>query len=156
LLKVVTGSVEETIALGEKVGMLASAGDFIALTGELGSGKTHFTRGVAAGLGIGASVHVTSPTYTLVNTYAGRLQLHHFDLYRLAGEPDVIELGFEEYFYGSGVCIVEWAERLQGLLPVERLSITFTYVDENTRTVTFAPHGVRYEKLLENIPGRID
>jgi tRNA threonylcarbamoyladenosine biosynthesis protein TsaE len=152
LLTVVTSRVEETIALGERVGRLASAGDFIALTGELGSGKTHFARGVAVGLGIGPSVHVTSPTYTLVNTYTGRLQLHHFDLYRLAGEPDVIELGFEEYFYGSGVCIVEWAERLQALLPVERISVTFTYLDENARIVTFAPHGARYEKLIENIP----
>ena len=131
--------------------MLASAGDFIALTGELGSGKTHFTRGVAAGLGIAPSVPVTSPTYTLVNTYAGRLQLHHFDLYRLAGKSDVIELGFEEYFYGSGVCVVEWAERLRDLLPVERMSVTFTYLDENARTVTFAPHGARYEKVIANI-----
>jgi tRNA threonylcarbamoyladenosine biosynthesis protein TsaE len=151
LLTVVTGSVEETIALGERVGRLASAGDFIGLTGDLGSGKTHFTRGVAVGLGIGSSAHVTSPTYTLVNSYAGRFQLHHFDLYRLAGEADVIELGFEEYFYGSGVCIVEWAERLRDLLPVERMSVTFTYLDVNARTVTFAPYGARYEKLIENI-----
>jgi tRNA threonylcarbamoyladenosine biosynthesis protein TsaE len=151
LLTVVSGCVEETIALGEKVGRLASAGDFIALTGELGSGKTHFSRGVAVGLGIAPSVHVTSPTYTLVNTYDGRFQFHHFDLYRLAGEPEVIELGFEEYFYGSGICIVEWAERLRGLLPVERLSVTFTYLDENFRTITLEPHGARFEKLIENI-----
>ena len=151
MLTVVTKSVEETVALGERVGKRASAGDFIALTGELGSGKTHFARGVAVGLGVSPSVHVTSPTYTLMNSYAGRLPLYHFDLYRLVGAQDVAELGFEEYFYGTGVCIVEWAERLRDIIPEERMSITFTYIDANVRGITFEPCGMHYDELLKNM-----
>ncbi len=151
MLTLVTRSVEETVALGESIGALASAGDFIALRGELGSGKTHFAQGVAAGLGVAPSTHVTSPTYTLMNSYAGRLPLYHFDLYRLAGDQDVAELGFEEYFYGIGVCVVEWAERLQHFLPEERMTVIFSYLDENVRSITIEPHGVRYEELLKNL-----
>lgn len=148
---VVSGSVEETVALGEKLGALAMPGDFIALTGELGSGKTQFARGVAAGLGVDPAVPVTSPTYTLMNLYTGRFPLYHFDLYRLAGDQDVAELGFEEYFFGSGVCIVEWAERLRLILPDDRLTILFSYGDDNSRRISFVPHGVRYEALVENL-----
>ena len=148
MLTFITSSVEETIALGERLGKLASAGDFIALTGELGSGKTHFVQGVAVGLGVSAAVRVTSPTYTLMNSYAGRFPLYHFDLYRLAGDQDVAELGFEEYFYGTGVCIVEWAERLRDLLPGDRMSVTFNYLDEYVRSIAFEPRGARYEKLV--------
>jgi tRNA threonylcarbamoyladenosine biosynthesis protein TsaE len=150
---IVTRSVEETIALGESVGFLVEAGHFIALTGELGAGKTHFVRGFAAGMGVDPAVRVTSPTYTLLNSYHGRLPLYHFDLYRLTGNQEVVELGFEEYFYGSGVCIVEWAERLGDLLPEERMSITFTYLDENVRRIVFAPFGEQYEKMLDGLAG---
>lgn len=149
----VSRSVEETIALGERLGALAGPGDFIALTGELGSGKTHFARGVVAGLGVDRSVPVTSPTYTLMNLYAGRLPLYHFDLYRLAGDQDVAELGFEEYFYGSGVCIVEWAERLRELLPEEHLTILFSYRDDTSRSITLEPHGAHYEAIVKNMTG---
>ena len=154
MLTLITRSVEATIALGEKLGELACAGDFVALTGELGSGKTHFVQGVATGMGVGPSVHVTSPTYTLMNTYAGRLPLYHFDLYRLAGDQDVADLGFEEYFHGIGVCIVEWAERLRELLPVEHMSVTFEYLEENVRSITFVPHGARYERMVNELPPR--
>jgi len=150
---VVTRSAEETERLGERAGLLVRPGDFIALTGELGAGKTMFVRGVAAGMGVDPSLPVTSPTYTILNTYPGRLRLNHFDLYRLSGETDVAELGFEEYFYGPGVCIVEWAERLCGLVPEEHVSIDFVYLDENARRITFAPHGERYETLVRSLAG---
>ncbi len=149
MLTVISGSVHDTVTLGEKLGELVKAGDFIALTGELGSGKTHFVKGVAAGVGVDSSIRVTSPTYTIMNVYAGRLPLYHFDLYRLAGSGDVSDLGFEEYFYGAGVSIVEWAERLQDVLPGERLSVTFDYLDEDVRKITVKPYGERYEELLE-------
>lgn len=151
MLKVVSRSVEETIALGERLGRLAAAGDFFALTGELGSGKTHFVKGVALGLDVDPSVRVTSPTYTLMNPHSGKVPLFHFDLYRLAGEQDSVDLGFEDYFYGSGVCIVEWAERLGDLIPPERLSMTFEYMDEQARSITFEPYGSRYEELLTQL-----
>jgi tRNA threonylcarbamoyladenosine biosynthesis protein TsaE len=151
LLTIVSRSVEETISLGEKFGELVSAGDFIALTGELGSGKTHFTQGVAAGLGVDPSIRVTSPTYTIMNSYAGRLHLHHFDLYRLSGDQDAAELGFEEYFNGTGVCIVEWAERLQDLLPDGRMTVIFSYIDDTVRAIAVEPHGARYEELARDL-----
>lgn len=151
MLTVVTSSVEETVRLGERLGSLAGPGDFIALTGELGSGKTQFARGLAAGLGVDPSVPVTSPTYTLMNLYSGRVALYHFDLYRLGGDQEVAELGFEEYFYGDGVCIVEWAERLRDLLPQERLTVSFSYLDENCRSISFAPDGPRYRSIIRRL-----
>lgn len=151
MLTVDSRSVEETVALGERLGKLAGPGDFIALTGELGSGKTQFARGLAAGLGVDPAVPVTSPTYTIMNLYAGRLPLYHFDLYRLAGDQEVAELGFEEYFYGAGVCIVEWAERLRDLLPEEHLAIFFSYRDDTGRSISLEPHGARYQEIVKNL-----
>ncbi|HYS44299.1 MAG TPA: tRNA (adenosine(37)-N6)-threonylcarbamoyltransferase complex ATPase subunit type 1 TsaE, partial [Geobacteraceae bacterium] len=150
-MTVLSGSAAQTVSLGERLGALLGEGDFIALTGELGSGKTQFARGVAAGIGVDPAVPVTSPTYTLMNLYHGRLPLYHFDLYRLAGDQDVADLGFEEYFYGSGVCLVEWAERLGCLLPEERLTVLFGYLDDNSRNISFEPSGERYEEIIKNM-----
>jgi tRNA threonylcarbamoyladenosine biosynthesis protein TsaE len=149
MLTVISGSAAETVALGERLGALMREGDFIALTGELGSGKTLFARGVAAGIGVDPAVPVTSPTYTLMNLYHGRLSLFHFDLYRLVGDQDVADLGFEEYFYGTGACLVEWAERLGRLLPEERLTVRFGYQDDNSRNISFEPCGDRYEEIVK-------
>lgn len=147
----ITRCAEETVRWGERLGRLLDTGDFIALTGDLGSGKTQFARGVAAGLAVAPGVPVTSPTYTLVNIYEGRLPLYHFDLYRLGGDNDVAELGFEEYFYGTGVCLVEWAERLQGEMPGERLDVSFTHGGGDERRLEFVPWGERYEQLLREL-----
>ena len=154
MITVVTSSVAETAALGEQVGRLASAGDFIALTGELGTGKTHFAKGVAAGLGVDPAVPVTSPTYTLMNVYDGRLILRHFDLYRLDGDHDATELGFGDYFHGDGVCVVEWAERLQSLLPDEHLTVAFTALEDDIRCIAIIPTGRRYEEMAAALTGR--
>jgi tRNA threonylcarbamoyladenosine biosynthesis protein TsaE len=151
VLTVITRSVAETVALGERVGGLASAGDFIALSGELGSGKTHFARGVAAGVGVDRSIPITSPTYTLMNVYAGRLPFRHFDLYRLHGDQDAAELGFEDYFYGEGVCVVEWAERIRGLLPEERLTVIFSSLGDDVRSITLVSSGRHYEFLEKSL-----
>ncbi len=150
-MTVLSGSAAQTVSLGERLGALLGEGDFIALTGELGSGKTQFARGVAAGIGVDPAVPVTSPTYTLMNLYHGRLPLYHFDLYRLAGDQDVADLGFEEYFYGTGVCLVEWPERLGCLLPEERLTVLFSYLDDNSRNISFEPCGERYEEIVKNL-----
>ncbi len=153
MLTVVSHSVAETIALGTRLGALVGPGDFIALTGDLGTGKTHFARGVAAGLGVDPAVPVTSPTYTIVNIYAGRLPLYHFDLYRLAGDHEEVELGFEEYFYGDGVCLVEWAERWSEILPEERLTVLFDYRDDLCRSISLEPRGARYEAIVNQLMG---
>ncbi len=148
----VTRSEDETVAAGKMLGRLLEPGDFIALTGELGAGKTRFVRGVAAALEVDPAEPVTSPTYAILHIHGGgRLPLYHFDLYRLAGDEDVAELGFAEYFYGDGVSIVEWAERLGGEMPEERLSIDFSLLGDNERRIEFAATGKRYAELIMNL-----
>jgi tRNA threonylcarbamoyladenosine biosynthesis protein TsaE len=147
---VVTRSVAETEALGAELAAHLAPGDFIALSGELGAGKTCFVRGVACGLAVDPGLYVTSPTYTLLNIYRGRIPLYHFDLYRL-GDGEVADLGFEEYFYGDGVCLVEWAERLGADMPEERLEIAFCHAENDSRCVQFLPVGGRYEQILREL-----
>ena len=152
---IITRSEDETAALGGRLGSLLQAGDFIALTGELGSGKTRFVRGVAAGLTVDPATRITSPTYSLLHIYTGRLPLYHFDLYRLAGDSDVAELGFAEFFYGDGACLVEWADRLREEMPAECLTITFSHVEADRRRIDFTAAGDRYEELLKNLFPRL-
>jgi len=151
MYSLVSNSVEETVALGRELGKRLMPGDFIALIGDLGSGKTHFVQGVAEGDDMPAEVCVTSPSYTLLNEYSGRVPLYHFDLYRLHGDGDIQELGFEEYFYGDGVCLVEWAERLDQELPEENLKIVFSQLDETSRKIDFFCNGSRYELLVRDL-----
>lgn len=144
-----TKSVEETVALGSRLGKIVLPGDFIALIGDLGAGKTHFTQGLARGLGVAPDVCVSSPSYTLMNEYRGRINLYHFDLYRLGGDADIRELGFDEYFYGQGVCVVEWADRLCHEIPDEHLKVVIDRSGEATgRRIELFPCGERYEKLV--------
>ena len=105
-------SPEETFALGCKLGAVLKEGTVLFLTGELGSGKTAFVQGLARGLGVPETYYVTSPTYTLVNEYPGRLTLYHMDLYRIADESEIFDLGLEEMIEGGGTVVVEWPERL--------------------------------------------
>ena len=111
-----TGSPEETFELGKKIGSRAKAGQVYTLTGDLGTGKTVFTQGVAAGLGI--TEPVNSPTFTIVQVYEeGRLPLYHFDVYRIGDIEEMDEIGYEDYFYGSGVTMIEWANLIEEILP---------------------------------------
>jgi tRNA threonylcarbamoyladenosine biosynthesis protein TsaE len=151
LLSIITSNEAETVGLGMRLGLLLQHGDFIALIGELGSGKTRFVQGVAAGLQVRPELGVTSPTYSLLHIHMGRLPLYHFDLYRLSGDEDVEQLGFAEYFYGEGVSLVEWADRLHAEMPAERLIITFSHLGEDERRIDLAPAGGRYEDLIINL-----
>ena len=111
-----TNSPEETFALGRKIGENASPGDVYALVGDLGVGKTVFTQGVAEGLGIDEAVN--SPTFTILQVYeGGRLPFYHFDVYRITDVEEMEEIGYEDYFYGNGVCFVEWADLIEEILP---------------------------------------
>ena len=148
MLSIITRNADETATLGMRLGRLLKAGDFIALIGELGSGKTRFVQGVAAGLNVEPGRPVNSPTYSLLHIHSGRLPLYHFDLYRLSGDEDVEQLGFSEYFYGDGVSLVEWADRLHMEMPAERLTITFSYLGEDERRIAFTPLGNSYEALI--------
>lgn len=149
----VTKSGAETVELGARLGRLLAPGDFIALTGELGAGKTQFAKGIAAGLQVDPGTPVTSPTYTILNIYQGRLPLYHFDLYRLHGPEEIAELGFEEYFSGAGACVVEWAERLAEEMPAQVLTVSLSHAGAEGRTVCFAATGPRAAALLEALLG---
>lgn len=121
-MEIETRSAKETFRLGEALGRMARPGQVYALTGELGTGKTVLTQGVAAGLGIREPV--SSPTFTILQSYEeGRLPFYHFDVYRIGDLEEMDEIGYEDYFYGDGVCLIEWAELIEELLPPERTAI---------------------------------
>lgn len=117
-----TYSAEETFALGERLGRQAAAGQVYTLVGDLGVGKTVFTQGVASGLGITEAV--SSPTFTIIQEYEeGRLPFYHFDVYRIGCVDEMDEIGYEDYFYGDGVCLIEWANLIEEIIPEEAVSI---------------------------------
>lgn len=126
-----TESREETLDFGAELAQRLGPGSVIALIGDLGSGKTCLTQGICAGLGI--KDYVTSPTFTLINEYQGRLQVYHFDFYRIDDSAEVLELGCDEYFYGTGVCIIEWAEKILSHLPEDRMEIRINRLGETKR-----------------------
>lgn len=142
-LKVVTKSSEETMRVGEKLARSLGVPVVISLVGDLGAGKTTFTKGFAKGFGV--KDIVTSPTFTIMNEYDGRAKLHHFDMYRLSSMEEAIELGFEEYFDLSrlkGATIVEWAENVEGLLPMRHIEVTLTKGEGDERTIEIEPKGL--------------
>lgn len=114
---------EDTFAIGEKIGREAEQGMLCTLTGDLGVGKTVLTQGIAKGLGI--KEYVNSPTFTIVQVYeSGRLPLYHLDVYRIGDTEEMDEIGYEDYFYGDGLCIVEWADLIEDLIPKKHMQIT--------------------------------
>ncbi len=118
-----TENPEETFALGQKIGRAATPGQVYTLIGDLGVGKTVFTQGVASGLGI--TEPVNSPTFTIVQVYEeGRLPFYHFDVYRIGDIEEMEEIGYDDYFFGEGICLIEWAELIEEILPENRISIT--------------------------------
>ncbi len=129
-------SVEETEALGETLGKTLQPGAVVAYFGGLGMGKTAFTRGLARGLG--CTERVTSPTFTIVNEYPGRIPLYHFDMYRLADSDALFDIGWEDYLAGGGVCAVEWSEQVEDALPPESIRVSFQRRPEadDWRTIT--------------------
>ena len=137
-----------TEALGRALGRLLFPGAVIALVGQLGAGKTHFTRAVAEGLQVRDIHAVTSPTFVLIQEYPARLPIYHFDAYRLSGDREFAELGADEYLYGDGVCLVEWADRVPAALPAERLAIRIEIVDADRRRFAVTATGSNYAELL--------
>ncbi|AND37891.1 MULTISPECIES: tRNA (adenosine(37)-N6)-threonylcarbamoyltransferase complex ATPase subunit type 1 TsaE [Cytobacillus] len=138
---------EDTMAFSERLGSLLQPGDVLALEGDLGAGKTTFTKGLAKGLNI--TRNVNSPTFTIIKEYQGRLPLYHMDVYRV--EDSFEDLGFDEYFEGNGVTVVEWAHLVKEQLPEELLTI-YLYLDDNdSRKLVLEPRGKRYEELCKEI-----
>lgn len=134
MMRVITGSPEETIAFAEKIGSMLKKGDIIAYKGGLGAGKTTFTRGIAAGLGL--KDEVTSPTFAIVNEYHGKINLYHFDMYRIMDSGELEATGFYDYPQEESVFAVEWSENIEDILPPETIYITIERIDDETREIT--------------------
>ncbi|MGH7314264.1 MAG: tRNA (adenosine(37)-N6)-threonylcarbamoyltransferase complex ATPase subunit type 1 TsaE [Candidatus Rokuibacteriota bacterium] len=131
---IATRSPEETAAAGERLGQTLQAGDVVALTGELGAGKTCFVQGLARGLGVGALA--TSPTFVLINEYRGRLPVHHVDAFRTASLTELMDLGLPELFDEDGVTVIEWADKLTSLLPSRAIHVAIAGVGDEPRRIT--------------------
>ncbi len=144
-------SVDNTTELGIKLGKLLKFGDIICLTGDLGTGKTHITKGIAKGLGI--NDNITSPTFTIVNEYeGGRLKLNHFDVYRVNDPNEIYAIGFDDYIFSDAVSIIEWANYIEEILPHDLLHIKIEKdfaKGEDYRKITLIPYGERYNYIKE-------
>ena len=145
--KFTSNSDMDTIELAQNIESEKFPNMVICLEGDLGSGKTVFTKGIANALGINESI--TSPTYTIIKEYDGELPLYHMDVYRLDGNTEGV--GIEEYFTKGGVVVIEWADTIKDILPKERLEIEFRVVDENKRVLILTPYGKKYEELCEAV-----
>lgn len=145
--KFTTHSERDTVELAQNFESEKFPNMIICLDGELGSGKTVFTKGIANALGINETI--TSPTFTIIKEYDGELPLYHMDVYRLDGKVD--DLGIEEYYKKGGICIIEWSETITDYLPKNRLDIKFKIVDEEKRVISIIPHGSKYDELCEAV-----
>jgi len=146
---IITKSPKETKKLGREISKLVQPGDLLAFYGALGTGKTCFIQGVSEGLEV--KDYVTSPSFTIINEYQGKIPIYHFDLFRLNNIEEIFELGYEEYFYGEGVTLIEWAEKIERLLPRNHLKIEIEFKDYYKRKFFFIPYGNRFNKLLEEL-----
>ena len=150
-MEIISKSVKDTINIGKAIAKNLKPSDIICLFGELGSGKTVLTKGIAQGLGIERK-RVISPSFVLIREHSqGKLPLYHFDLYRLKEARDILALGYEEYLYGEGVTVIEWADRLKYLIPAEFLKIELFIKENSKRQLKFSTFGKRYKELLERI-----
>lgn len=146
-----TNSVEETMDLAFRLGKVCPKNTVLCLTGDLGAGKTHFTKGFAKGLGINSTI--TSPTFTLIHEYQeGRVPFYHFDVYRVHDLDEVLDLGFEEYIYSNGISLIEWADLIEPLLPEDFIQIKIEKIENELtkRKITFKSFG-KPAKFLEEL-----
>lgn len=149
-MEIISNSVQETQLLGKNLGALLQSGDCICMDGDLGAGKTHLTKAIAEGLGI--AEEVTSPTFTIVQEYSGRLPLFHFDMYRLADSEELYAIGFLDYLNQGGVLIMEWSKNVEEALPQDRLDIQLAYtLVENQRLITLEATGPKSARLLDQL-----
>jgi len=132
----ISNSAEETLKIGESLAKKLKRGDCVAMTGDLGAGKTVLTKGIAKGLGVKNAQYVNSPTFVIIKQYKGKIPLYHFDLYRLDHPGALDSENFEEYFYGQGVTVIEWAQRVAGLLPKRRWEVMLKVAGENKRRIS--------------------
>lgn len=144
----ISHSEAQTRRLGARLGELLNGGEAIALQGALGSGKTRWVQGM--GFGLQVEGPITSPTFTLVNEYHGRLAFYHIDLYRINQVREALDFGFEDYLYGDGVCVIEWAERIAEIMPPDHLWINFHHLADTKRRITIRANGEGNRQLLKD------
>ena len=136
IMRSITNNAQETIGLGRKLARNLKPGDVLALEGDLGSGKTTFTKGIALGLGVKKNIYVTSPSFVLIREYKeGKMPLYHLDLYRLDKDSELATTGYEEYIWGDGVTVIEWAEKVEGILPKEYILVKFSVKGQDKREI---------------------
>jgi tRNA threonylcarbamoyladenosine biosynthesis protein TsaE len=152
-LTVTTESDQDTIRIGREIGVLLEEGDVVGLVGELGSGKTWLTKGIALGLGVNRTIVVTSPSFTLVNEYPGRTTLFHIDVYRLGSLDEVLSAGIEEIMYSGGVVVLEWADRWPEILPAQALKVKLFILDDHRRRIVLAGRHARSNCILDKLSG---
>ncbi|MBP1743145.1 MAG: uncharacterized protein H6Q58_123 [Firmicutes bacterium] len=143
----ITNTVEETIEIGRRIGKSLKPGDIVCIDGDLGSGKTHLTKGIALGLGI--DEHITSPTFNIVNEYEGRLKFYHFDVYRVNDPDEIAAIGFDEYIFSDAVSVIEWSDYISELIPDEHIQIRITKESETRRSISIQWFGKRYDYMKE-------
>ena len=148
-IELISQSPEQTQQLGINMGKLALPGDVFLLSGELGTGKTCLTQGIAWGLGI--EEYAMSPSFVIMREHYGRLPLYHIDLYRLDRIEESMDLGLDDYLYGSGVCVVEWAEKALSIMPVKHLLIEISYLSDTERSFRMKPSGESYLELADRL-----
>lgn len=141
VLTVKTVSAAETEELGRILGKFLPSGTVVALIGDLGTGKTCFTRGIAAGAGVASTVPVVSPSFTILNEYPGRVPIYHFDFYRLDTPGDDFDWEWREYLHGQGISVIEWAEKVANFLPEEYITVHFLFCGEEARTICMEGRG---------------
>jgi|NGEPerStandDraft_6_1074524.scaffolds.fasta_scaffold09220_4 tRNA threonylcarbamoyladenosine biosynthesis protein TsaE len=147
-IEIISVSADQTWEIAHFIGGKLRKGDVLALSGELGSGKTCFTGGLARGLGVDEKYQITSPTFTLINEYPARFnKLYHFDVYRLNSYSEFEDLGYEEYFCSDGIVVIEWAEKIVQILPADTFFINFKYIDENRRKIIIKGSKSRLKEL---------
>ena len=149
--QITTRSVDETQKLGKIIGAAVTAGKVLALTGDLGSGKTAFVQGLARGLDVPDDYYITSPSYTLINEYPGRFPLFHIDLYRITDSVDIEDIGLYEILNDNGVVAVEWADRIEQKLLLDPITIHFEITDDDTRKIFITAYDLKNAHLLKNI-----
>ena len=146
-----TFSPEETKGLGKTIGSQLVPGDVVALIGELGTGKTCFTQGLAIGLGVDRNVPVVSPSFTIINEYPGSIPLYHFDFYRIDNIPQVFDLGYEEYFFGEGVTVIEWGEKVDSVLPEKHIKVQLSFQNDDVREIKISGLGKRISHMMRDL-----
>ena len=154
-MRTVSNSPEQTRELGQALGRLLKSGSVVALTGELGAGKTVLAQGLARGLGVGADEYVSSPSFALINRYQGRVPVFHLDIYRLDTEAELVALGYEDYFEPEGVTIIEWADKIANLLPERRLLVEINIIGPDARELHIQPIGPWPPEAAAEIEGAL-